>query len=105
MHALTYTTVVIEIMWQVLGAGIRTIHEKMDWFMSWEVCHTHRSNSPPPPPPRAHSHTDDPDADPSWIQKALLGPGSHLALAILCSKVMIPIKLPIALAITPYVYR
>ena len=44
-------------------------------------------------------------AEPSWIQKALLGPGSHLALAILCSKVMIPIKLPIALAITPYVYR
>ena len=57
---------------------------------------------PPPPTPIP---ADDPDAEPSWIQKALLGPGSHLALAILCSKVMIPIKLPIALAITPYVYR
>lgn len=39
------------------------------------------------------------------MHKLLLGPGSHVALAILCSKAMIPIKLPIAVALTPYVYR
>eukprot|EP00877_Chromochloris_zofingiensis_P002492 jgi/Chrzof1/12243/Cz06g26240.t1 len=48
---------------------------------------------------------DDPDKDPTWLQRVLLGPGSHLALAILCSKVMIPIKLPVAAALTPYVHR
>lgn len=48
---------------------------------------------------------DDPDGEPSWMQKVLLGPGSHLALAILCSKAMIPLKLPVAVALTPYVYR
>jgi hypothetical protein len=50
-------------------------------------------------------HTDDPDAEPGLLQKVLLGPGSHLALAIICSKAMIPIKLPVAVALTPYVYR
>lgn len=39
------------------------------------------------------------------MSKLLLGPGSHLALAILCSKACIPLKLPIAAALTPYVYR
>lgn len=48
---------------------------------------------------------EDPDKHPSLLQKALLGPGSHLALAILCSKAMIPIKLPVAVALTPYVHR
>jgi hypothetical protein len=48
---------------------------------------------------------DEPDAEPGWLQNILLGPGSHFALAILCSKAMIPIKLPIAMALTPYVYR
>lgn len=48
---------------------------------------------------------DEPDAEPGILQKVLLGPGSHLALAILCSKAMIPIKLPVAAALTPYVYR
>jgi hypothetical protein len=48
---------------------------------------------------------DEPDGEPGMLQKLLLGPGSHLALAVLCSKAMIPIKLPIAVAITPYVYR
>lgn len=48
---------------------------------------------------------DDPDAEPGLLQKVLLGPGSHLALAIICSKAMIPIKLPVAVALTPYVYR
>lgn len=42
---------------------------------------------------------------PPWLQSALAGPGSHLALAVLCSKAMIPIKLPVAVALTPYVAR
>ncbi|KAF8065818.1 tun [Scenedesmus sp. PABB004] len=46
----------------------------------------------------------DPDAEPSLMQKLLLGPGSHFALAVLCSKACIPIKLPVALALTPYVH-
>lgn len=48
---------------------------------------------------------DDPDSEPSRLQKLLLGPGSHLALAILCSKACIPLKLPVAVALTPYVHR
>jgi hypothetical protein len=44
-------------------------------------------------------------AMPPWLQSALAGPGSHLALAVLCSKAMIPIKLPVAVALTPYVAR
>lgn len=48
---------------------------------------------------------DDPDQEPSPIQKLLLGPGSHLVLAIMCSKAMIPLKLPVAVALTPYVHR
>eukprot|EP00879_Flechtneria_rotunda_P009321 GHRR01009758.1.p2 GENE.GHRR01009758.1~~GHRR01009758.1.p2 ORF type:complete len:124 (+),score=17.19 GHRR01009758.1:208-579(+) len=47
----------------------------------------------------------DPDEEPSWVQKVFLGPGSHLALAILCSKACIPIKVPIAAALTPYVHK
>eukprot|EP00878_Enallax_costatus_P008259 GHUV01008635.1.p1 GENE.GHUV01008635.1~~GHUV01008635.1.p1 ORF type:complete len:123 (+),score=8.34 GHUV01008635.1:191-559(+) len=47
----------------------------------------------------------DPDSEPSALQKMLLGPGSHLALAILCSKACIPLKLPVAVALTPYVHR
>ena len=39
------------------------------------------------------------------MQRLLLGPGSHLALAILCSKVFIPLKLPVAMALTPYVHK
>jgi hypothetical protein len=58
--------------------------------------------------PRQHSvwpPADDPDKEPGLLQKLLLGPGSHIALAILCSKAMIPLKLPVALALTPYVHR
>ncbi|KAF6254219.1 hypothetical protein COO60DRAFT_1542479 [Scenedesmus sp. NREL 46B-D3] len=48
---------------------------------------------------------DEPEGEPSMLQKLLLGPGSHLVLAIMCSKACIPIKLPVALALTPYVNR
>ncbi len=61
--------------------------------------HRHTSH---PPCPLADS---DPEEEPNWLSKALLGPGSHLALAILCSKVMIPIKVPAAAVLTPYIYR
>jgi len=46
-----------------------------------------------------------PSAMPQWVRSALSGPGSHLALAVLCSKAMIPLKLPVAVALTPYVAR
>ena len=39
------------------------------------------------------------------MERIFTGRGSSLALALLCSKAFIPIKLPVALAITPYVYR
>jgi hypothetical protein len=57
------------------------------------------------PPPNPAPAEDDPDAEPSRLQKLLLGPGSHLVLAIVCSKAMIPLKLPVAVALTPYVHR
>lgn len=39
------------------------------------------------------------------MSKLLVGSGSHLALAIVCSKACIPLKVPLAAALTPYVYR
>eukprot|EP00195_Chlamydomonas_chlamydogama_P016982 CAMPEP_0202894190 /NCGR_PEP_ID=MMETSP1392-20130828/3635_1 /ASSEMBLY_ACC=CAM_ASM_000868 /TAXON_ID=225041 /ORGANISM="Chlamydomonas chlamydogama, Strain SAG 11-48b" /LENGTH=126 /DNA_ID=CAMNT_0049578797 /DNA_START=11 /DNA_END=391 /DNA_ORIENTATION=- len=48
---------------------------------------------------------DDPNREPSWMESLLTGKGSHLALAILCSKVCVPIKVPVAVAMTPYVHR
>ncbi len=52
------------------------------------------------PPP-----SDDPNKEPSWIESVLIGKGSNLALAVLCGKVLVPIKIPLAVAITPYVHR
>lgn len=48
---------------------------------------------------------DDPDKEPSYIEKLIFGSGSHVALAILCSKAFIPLKLPVSVALTPYVHR
>ena len=48
---------------------------------------------------------DDPNKEHSWIETVLIGKGSNLALAMLCSKLFVPIKLPAALALTPYVHR
>eukprot|EP00983_Pelagomonas_calceolata_P034271 1073838-Pelagomonas_calceolata.AAC.1 len=48
---------------------------------------------------------DDNDGEPSWLEKVFTGKGSSLALAFVCSKAMVPIKLPVAAAITPYVHR
>jgi hypothetical protein len=59
----------------------------------------------PQPTPTPSPTPEDPDAEPSWLQSVLLGPGSHLALAILCSKACIPVKVPVAAVLTPYVYR
>jgi hypothetical protein len=49
--------------------------------------------------------TEDPDKEPGIIEKVLFGKGSNLALAILASKVCVPVKIPVAMAITPYVQR
>ncbi|PNW88476.1 hypothetical protein CHLRE_01g031250v5 [Chlamydomonas reinhardtii] len=43
--------------------------------------------------------------EPSFVERFLIGKGSNLALAILCSKMLIPIKVPAAMALTPYVQR
>mmetsp|Transcript_26513 Transcript_26513/g.67435 ORF Transcript_26513/g.67435 Transcript_26513/m.67435 type:complete len:145 (-) Transcript_26513:367-801(-) len=47
----------------------------------------------------------DPNSEPTFFEKMVTGKGSSLALAMLCSKAMVPIKLPVAVAITPYVHR
>lgn len=39
------------------------------------------------------------------MERLLVGKGSHIALAIVCSKAFVPIKLPLAVALTPYVHR
>jgi hypothetical protein len=39
------------------------------------------------------------------MQRLLVEKGSNLALAMLCSKMFIPIKIPVAVALTPYVQR
>ena len=49
--------------------------------------------------------TDNPDKEPSWVESVLIGKGSNLALAMLCSKFFVPLKLPAAVALTPYVHR
>lgn len=48
---------------------------------------------------------DDPDKEPSFVEKYLIGKGSNLALAVICSKMLVPVKLPVAMAVTPYVQR
>uniref|UniRef100_A0A7S0URE8 DUF1279 domain-containing protein n=1 Tax=Polytomella parva TaxID=51329 RepID=A0A7S0URE8_9CHLO len=47
----------------------------------------------------------DPNKEPGFAEKYLLGKGSSIALAIICSKMLVPLKLPAALALTPYVQR
>lgn len=55
--------------------------------------------------PPSEEQQEEEDRQPSFAQKFLLGSGSTLALAILCSKMTVPIKLPVAVALTPYVHR
>ncbi|PNH12406.1 hypothetical protein TSOC_000633 [Tetrabaena socialis] len=43
--------------------------------------------------------------EPSFVERFLIGKGSNLALAIICSKMLIPVKVPVAMALTPYVQR
>lgn len=48
------------------------------------------------------------DADPanqSWLERAVAGPGSTLALAFICNKALMPVRLPITVALTPAVAR
>ncbi|KAG1662770.1 hypothetical protein FOA52_006796 [Chlamydomonas sp. UWO 241] len=48
---------------------------------------------------------EDPDKEPTWMETVLLGKGSNFALAILASKMLVPLKLPLAITLTPYVQR
>lgn len=48
---------------------------------------------------------DDPEKELSWFEKMVTGKGSSVALAILCGKALVPIKIPVAAAVTPYVHR
>jgi hypothetical protein len=59
----------------------------------------------PPRWTRPIAHAEDPESEPTLVEKLLVGKGSHLALAIFCSKAFVPIKLPLAVALTPYVHR
>jgi hypothetical protein len=43
--------------------------------------------------------------EPGWLDKALSGGGSTLAMAVLLNKAMFPIRTPITLGLTPYVAR
>ncbi|GLC43357.1 hypothetical protein PLESTB_001336500 [Pleodorina starrii] len=43
--------------------------------------------------------------EPSFVERMLIGKGSNLALAFLCSKMLIPLKVPAAIALTPYVQK
>lgn len=48
------------------------------------------------------------DADPAnrtWLEKAVTGPGSTIALAFICNKALMPVRLPITIALTPAVAR
>eukprot|EP00798_Chlamydomonas_sp_ICE-L_P024638 gene24638-10260_t len=53
---------------------------------------------------------DDVEREPQWYDKIpgfgfMAEKGSNLALAMLCAKFCIPIKLPLAMALTPHVHR
>ena len=48
------------------------------------------------------------DADPQtrgWFAQSLTSSGSSLALAFLCTKALLPIRVPLTLAVTPPVAR
>ena len=48
------------------------------------------------------------DADPQtrgWFAQSLTSSGSSLALAFLCTKALLPVRVPLTLAITPPIAR
>jgi hypothetical protein len=56
----------------------------------------------------ATTYDETADTDPSsrtWMDKALTGSGSAVALAFLCNKALFPVRTPITLALTPAVAR
>lgn len=65
----------------------------------------HRAAVTPQSLPLLHLSAAAEHAQPGWFERVFAGKGSSLALAFLCSKAMVPIKLPVAAAITPYVHR
>lgn len=56
----------------------------------------------------AKTYDETADVDPehrSWVDKALTGGSSTIALAFLCNKALFPVRTPITLALTPTVAR
>lgn len=41
----------------------------------------------------------------TWLEKAVAGPGSTIALAFICNKALMPIRVPVTIALTPAVAR
>ncbi|GLI69996.1 hypothetical protein VaNZ11_014729 [Volvox africanus] len=56
-------------------------------------------------PPWTRAEDEGVGKEPSFVERVLVGKGSNLALAFLCSKMLIPVKVPAAIALTPYVQR
>lgn len=55
-----------------------------------------------------HTYAEDEEKEEeemNFMERMLLSKGSNLAVAFICSKILVPVKLPVALALTPYVQR
>ncbi len=54
----------------------------------------------------AEKHAEDSDpTNRTWLEKAVTGPGSTIALAFICNKALMPVRVPITIALTPAVAR
>lgn len=69
----------------------------------------HLCPPPLPAPPPAEERYDETaaegEAERGWLDKALSGGSSTLALAFLCNKALFPVRTPITLGLTPAVAR
>lgn len=52
-----------------------------------------------------HNSREEERADGNWYDKYFMGKGSSLTLAFLCAKALLPIKVPVAVGLTPIVHR
>jgi hypothetical protein len=50
-------------------------------------------------------HVDKKPEERGWFANLLTGPGSSLAIAFLCTKALLPVRVPITMALTPPVAR
>ena len=58
--------------------------------------------------PAEKNYDETADSDPSqrtWLERALTGSSSSLALAFICNKALFPLRAPITVALTPAVAR